>query len=93
MKPARLAILLSRYGTRTRDYLAALGDGGETPLRGCPGYSEQEIRHICQTERVLTVDDILRRRTLLALTGQATAQVRDHIGGILAVAREEARRS
>ena len=93
LEPARVAILLSRYGTRTRDYLAALGSGQEIPLRGCPDYSEQEIRHICQTERVLTVDDILRRRTLLSLTGKSTDEVRDHISAILALVREEACRS
>ena len=88
LDPARVTILLSRYGTRTRDYLAALSDEEETALRGCADYSVQEIRHICQTERVLTVDDILRRRTLIALAGQATVEVRDQISGILESVRQ-----
>ena len=79
----RVAILLSRYGTRTRDYLAALNGGEETLLPGCPDYAVQEIRHICQFERAMTVDDVIRRRTLIALTGRDTAAVREHIRVIL----------
>ena len=80
---ARVAVLLSRYGTRTRDYLATLSAEDETPLRGCPEYAVQEIRHICRTERVVTVDDILRRRTTITLTGQDSAEVRDAVNAIL----------
>ena len=85
--PVRVAILLSRYGTRTRDYLATLNDENETPLRGCPEYSVQEIRHICRTERAMTVDDILRRRTLITLTGQDNADVREQVNAILSSVR------
>ena len=84
---ARVAILLSRYGTRVRDYLTSLQGAEETPLRRCPDYSVQEIRHICQTERAMTVDDILRRRTLITLTGQDSADVRDEVNSILVAVR------
>ena len=84
---ARVAILLSRYGTRVRDYLASLKGDAEIPLRSCPEYSVQEIRHICQTERAMTVDDILRRRTLITLTGQDSADVRDQVNSILVAAQ------
>lgn len=83
LTPERVAILLSRYGTRACDYLATLKGSEEIPLDGCPDYSVQEIRHICQFERVTTVDDVLRRRTLLTLTGCDTIQVREQIGEIL----------
>ena len=87
LEGARVAILLSRYGTRVRDYLASLKGDQETLLRSCPDYSVQEIRHICQTERAMTVDDILRRRTLITLTGQDSADVRDQVHSILGAAR------
>ncbi len=83
LTPARVAILLSRYGTRTRDYLAGLDGAEETPLRGCPDYSRQEIHHICRTERTRTIEDILRRRTLMTLTGQDTADLHEQIAEIL----------
>ena len=81
--PARVAILLSRFETRARDYLATLNDEDETPLRGCAEYSVQEIRHICRTERATTVDDVLRRRTLITLTGQDSTEVREQVRAIL----------
>lgn len=84
----RVEILLSRYGTRTREYLAALTDTDETPLRGCPEYSVQEIRHICRTERAMTVDDVLRRRTLITLIGQDSAEVREQVRAILSSVRQ-----
>jgi len=89
LEGARVALLLSRYGTRVRDYLASLKGDQETPLRSCPDYSVQEIRHICQTERAMTVDDILRRRTLITLTGQDSADVRDQVNSILVAVRAE----
>ena len=52
-------------------------------MQGCPDYAVQEIRHICQFERAMTVDDIVRRRTLIALTGRDTADVREQIRIIL----------
>ncbi len=84
----RVAILLSRYGTRVRDYLASLDGGEETALQSCPEYSVQEIRHICRTERAMTVDDILRRRTLITLTGQDSAEVREQVNAILSSVRQ-----
>ena len=85
LDPARVAVLLRRYGTRVRAYLGTLIDGLETPLPGCTEYAVQEIHHICRTERVVTVDDILRRRTLITLTGQDSAEVRQQIGEILSL--------
>ena len=82
--PARAGVLLSRYGTRARAYLTTLSGQAETSLRHCPEYAAEEIRHICQTERVLTVDDILRRRTLITLTGGSSAGVREEVADILA---------
>ena len=60
-----------------------MNGGEETFLHGCPGYAVQEIRHICRIERAMTVDDIVRRRTLISLTGRDTADVREHIRVIL----------
>lgn len=89
LSPARVVVLLSRYGTRARAFLTSLNGQAETPLRHCPDYTLEEIRHICRTERVLTVDDVLRRRTLITLTGAATAEVRQEVGDILASVIQE----
>ena len=79
----RVLALLGRYGTKSRAYLHSLGKRPETPLPGCPEYSQEEIRHICRTERVKTVEDVLRRRTLISLTGRDGAEVRQAVQAIL----------
>lgn len=79
----RVRALLGRYGTGVRTYLTGLS-GPETPLPGCPEYSVEEIRHICRNERVQTVEDVLRRRTLITLTGQDSPEVRAAVTAILA---------
>lgn len=85
---ARAESLLGRYGTGARGYLAGLS-GVETPLPGCADYTVEEIRHICRHERVQGVEDVLRRRTLLALTGQDNLQVRQAVAAILAETQME----
>ena len=83
LAPGRISDLLARYGTRARSYLATLSTEKETPLPDCPDYTAEEILHICRTERVVTVDDILCRRTLISLTGRETAGLRESVGQLL----------
>ena len=84
----RVLALLDRYGTKTLDYLRSLDQRPETPLPGCPDYSNEEIRHICQTERVNVVEDVLRRRTLISLTGRDSAEVQQAVQSILLECRQ-----
>ncbi len=81
---ARADALLARYGTRAREYCASLRGGGEVMLTAQPDYARAEIRHLARTERALTVDDILRRRTLIALTGGDTPTLRTEVAALLA---------
>ena len=83
----RAAELLSRYGTRARSCCAGLRGRGETPLASVPGYSREEIAHLCRLERVVTVEDVLRRRTLIALKGYDSPEARAEIAAILARTR------
>lgn len=79
----RAEVLLSRYGTRAEGYVLALRGRGETMLSSLPDYAREEIRHIATTERVGCIEDILRRRTLIALTGRETAAVRAEIAALM----------
>lgn len=83
---SRARTLLDRYGTRVRGYCEGLAGQGETPLLGLPGYATEEIAYIARTERVGGLDDILRRRTLAALSGHDTAEAREAVAQVLAVA-------
>lgn len=80
---ARADVLLSRYGSRAEDYLRGLAGRGETMLASAPDYAREEICHIAATERVGGLEDILYRRTLLALTGQDRPEVRAEIAALL----------
>ncbi|MCA8878386.1 MAG: glycerol-3-phosphate dehydrogenase/oxidase [Rhodobacteraceae bacterium] len=84
---ARCRELIARYGTRTGDYLAGLS-GSESFLISAPDYSQQEITWIAQAERVRCVDDILRRRTTLSLTGRESPALRDEIADLLPEPRQ-----
>lgn len=82
---ARADQLLARYGTRAESYVASLGPHGETPMVSLPDFACEEIRQIAATEKVTSINDILRRRTLIALSGRETPQVHAEIAEILAI--------
>lgn len=81
--PDRAETLLARYGTRARAYCAALAGRGETRMRGLPDHAREELLHLVATERVGSVDDLVRRRTGIALTGLATDEVLAEIAALL----------
>ena len=80
----RVAALLARYGTRAKLYLATLAGQPETPVSALPGYMREELAHIVRTERVGSIDDLLRRRTLLTISGIDGAEARAAATGIMA---------
>ncbi len=81
--PDRADRLLTRYGTRAALFCASLNGEAETPLQTLPDYSYQEIAHLIRTERAETADDLLRRRTTIALDGYATPEVYAEIALII----------
>jgi len=66
---ARAGQLLARYGTIARDLLPYLSDAGDDPLVHIEGFSSQEVLWLVQNEHVVTLADIVFRRTLLGFTG------------------------
>lgn len=75
---ARVATLLARYGTRCEPMLPVLAEE-ETFLQTLPDYSREEIGYIRAHERVVYIDDLLARRTPVALSGQLTPAVRAEV--------------
>jgi len=80
---ARAAQLLDRYGTVAARVIAALGPD-DAPLRSVPEYSTGEVRHLARTELVRHLDDLLMRRTSIAFTGAATAEVAAEVAAAVA---------
>jgi glycerol-3-phosphate dehydrogenase len=80
----RIATLLGRYGTRARDAARAIAAGPDAPLAALPDHSTAEIAWIAREELVTTLADVILRRTLIALRGQASEEAVREIAGILA---------
>jgi glycerol-3-phosphate dehydrogenase len=71
--------LLERYGTKALRIAAAIGAAGAQTLASLPDYFVGEIDWIARHERVRTSDDILRRRTDIALRGLASDAARAEV--------------
>lgn len=81
--PERLATLLERYGTTAR--AIARREGAEpTHLADAPDFTEPEIEWIVQNERVVHLEDILLRRTPLAIRGRLTPSLCRRVASIAA---------
>ena len=66
--------LLARYGTTARDLLAHLSGAGDDPLVHVQGFSSQEVAWLVRAEHVVTLADMVFRRTLLGFTGSIGPQ-------------------
>ena len=80
----RLATLLTRYGTRAEPVAAFLADGPDEPLRHHDDYSRREIEFIVRHEGVMHPDDLVLRRTAIALLGELTGELLDEVIAIIA---------
>lgn len=81
---ARIAALLARYGTRARAAARAIAAGPDAPLAALPSHSSAEIAWIAREELVTRLADVVLRRTLVALLGEASEAAVREIAGILA---------
>lgn len=68
----RVGELLERYGTRAALVAAHITGGPDAPLAGCPGFSRREAAYLALAERVAHLDDLVLRRSELALLGWLT---------------------
>jgi len=79
---AQVAVLLERYGTRAEQLAAEADESWRDPLKSLPDYTVGEIRHLAESECVLHLSDIVRRRSLITLLGQSTEAVLEELAGI-----------
>lgn len=80
----RLGTLLDRYGTRAEPVARFSADAPDEPLSHHGGYSRREIEFVIEHERVVHLDDLVLRRTALALLGELTPGLLDELAGIMA---------
>lgn len=75
--------LLERYGGRAEEIASYLVRLPDAPLRSLPSYSQREIAFIAERERVVHLDDLLLRRSMLAMLGLLTADSVREIGEVV----------
>jgi len=68
----RLEELYQRYGARFEAFADFIQRGTDGPLEFIPGYSRREIMFLALNEKVRHLDDLVLRRTMLAMLGQLT---------------------
>ena len=62
------AQLFARYGSRCRE-VAAYQDGEDTPLKHYPDMTRRELAFLAEKEKVVHLDDLILRRSLMAYLG------------------------
>ena len=89
----RLQGLYQRYGTRVEVMAEFIQRGEDTPLKSLPDYTKREIMFLAQNEKAIHLDDLLLRRTMLAMLGRLTAEniqeIADVMGEALAWSPEQ----
>lgn len=80
----RLTTLLERYGARAEAVADFLNRAADAPLASLPEFSKREITFLAQYEKVKHLDDLLLRRTMLAMLGRVTKENLFEIADVLA---------
>jgi glycerol-3-phosphate dehydrogenase len=83
---ARAHTLLRRYGSKAMPLAQRLGASGDVPLRHASDYSAAELSYLCLETGVVHLDDLVIRRTLLAIRGLVTDAALAEMAGIAAEA-------
>jgi glycerol-3-phosphate dehydrogenase len=82
----RLEQLLERYGTRAGAVAEFLTAAPDAPLDSHPEYTRREIQFMASHERIVHLEDLILRRTILALRGQVSLDLLEELAGVLAPA-------
>ncbi len=79
----RAAALFERYGTRVEQVADFIGRELDVPLKSLPSYSRREICFLAQYEKIIHLDDLLLRRSMLAMLGGLTLETVEEIADAL----------
>jgi glycerol-3-phosphate dehydrogenase len=83
LPPERIAALVDRFGTGADKVAAYLHEGPDAPLACHPGYSRREIEFMALHERVIHLDDLILRRTLMGLLGEVNWPLLEELAAIV----------
>lgn len=79
-----LDTLLDRYGTRAEAVIAFMQSGDDRALTHLPGYTAREIQFMAAEEKLVHLDDLILRRTLLGFLGRVNRPVLDELSAVIA---------
>jgi glycerol-3-phosphate dehydrogenase len=80
----RLEVLLDRYGTRAEEVAQFMCAAPDRPLRSLPEYSQREIQFMASQESIVHLDDLILRRTIMALLDQLSLDLLEELASVLA---------
>lgn len=80
----RVQVLFDRYGTRAQQVASYIARGSDAPLKSLSSYSRREIGFLAQHEKVVRLDDLLLRRSMLAMLGDLERETVEEIADALA---------
>jgi len=75
--------LFQRYGTRAKQVCEFILAGEDATLAACPSFSRREIQFLVQAEKIIHLDDLLLRRTLLAYLGELSLPLIEEIAEVV----------
>lgn len=81
---ARVSGLVERYGSAAHGLADRFAAEGDRPLRHAPDYSVPEVQHLCRDTGVARLDDLVIRRTVLAISGRIHDELLAELAGIAA---------
>ncbi|NWG07801.1 MAG: glycerol-3-phosphate dehydrogenase/oxidase [Chloroflexi bacterium] len=79
----RVQILFERYGTRAESIATFMSGGTDQVLRSLPDYTRREIIFLVQHEKIHHLDDLILRRSMLAMLGRLTLDSIHELAGVL----------
>ncbi|MGF6158202.1 glycerol-3-phosphate dehydrogenase [Ensifer sp. KUDG1] len=83
----RLRVLFARYGTGAREVADFIAAGADHALPH-PDYTARELQYLIRSEAAEHLDDLLLRRTTLAITGALSLDIVDAVLALLAIEKQ-----
>lgn len=80
----RLRELFDRYGTRSEEIAAYIAQGNDKALQHHPTYSQREVEFLVTQEKLVHFDDLVLRRSLIAMLGYLTPDLLNELADITA---------
>lgn len=80
----RARTLFERYGTYAAQVAEYIAAGEDAALKHKPDYSVREIMFLTEREKIVHIDDLLLRRSLIAILGFTTGDLLEEIAAIMA---------